>query len=572
MMFWIAAGAMVVVTTTALILPMLRTQRSVGNTNDYDVEVYKDQITELDREHAQGYLDDNEAAAARTEIALRLLTADNRRKLVDGDNAVGWPHNRHTLRITALTLMITVPSIVFTIYSTLGNPGLPGAPFAARDSLQSDKQTTEGNEDLNILAERLADRLKTSPEDTEGWLLLARTYMTLKRFTKAVRVFEIMLGLDPRNADLNGAYGEALTFAAGGTVTQAAQRAFDESLRIDPKDVRARYYSGLGNYQRGNKSNALDQWATLIADSPADASWLPNIRSRAEEAARDLGLNAEAILPRPLPAKSKKPISNRELTAEDLATASNMSTEERTQMISGMINRLAARLEDNPLDFEGWLRLIRALTLNNNQKDKAQEALDKALHIFAKAPFPHRQLLALGGELGLKVTTHNTSTRGPTAAEVEAAKDLSAEERAAMIEGMVGSLAERLEDEPHDTTGWIKLARSYDVLKRPVDLRNTLARAANFNPDNVEILIFYARALRAENGGKQSDTSVSIMRKILSIEPINIEALWFVAQAELQAGDSAKAKILLARALSKLPVNSTEYRQVKGAIEALDSE
>ena len=155
-------------------------------------------------------------------------------------------------------------------------------------------------------------------------------------------------------------------------------------------------------------------------------------------------------------------------------------------MIGGMIEGLAARLEENPREFDGWLRLIRAYAVIK-QQDKAEAALANALAIFEKAPFPRQQLLALGQELGLTVPaasgdTVGAAARGPTAEQVDAAQQLSAEERTDMIESMVASLATRLEEEPNDIKGWIRLARSYDVLKRPIDTRDALARAAALNP------------------------------------------------------------------------------------------
>jgi cytochrome c-type biogenesis protein CcmH len=66
---------------------------------------------------------------------------------------------------------------------------------------------------------------------------------------------------------------------------------------------------------------------------------------------------------------------------------------------------------------------------------------------------------------------------GPTAADVEAAGTMAPEDRAAMIEGMVAQLAERLESEPGDAEGWARLVRSYMVLGRPDDARAALDEA-----------------------------------------------------------------------------------------------
>ncbi len=574
MVFWIVAGLMAVAASAALIVPLLRARDQAAVASDYDVEVYKDQIAELDRELAAGRLSEDQAAAARTEIARRLLAADNSRKADRGpaEDARG-PRNRLGAQLTALVIAIAVPGAALTIYAQLGTPGLPGTPFAAHTHAPSDAQDAADSMDLETLAVRLADRLEKTPDDLEGWLLLARTYLSLERYAKAAKGYEQALRLDPGDADLTGAYGESLTLAADGIVTPTAQTAFEGLLRRNPKDIRARYYIGLASYQKGDRSEVLDLWTALIADSPANASWLPIVRSRAEDAARALGLDAASVLPNPLPATAgttaAKTTTARGPTSADVAAAAAMSPEDRAEMIESMIEGLAARLEENPREFDGWLRLIRAYSVIK-QQDKARAALDQALAIFAKAPFPRRQLIALGRELGLAATSSTTTTRGPTAEQVDAAQQLSAEERTTMIEGMVASLAARLADEPNDTEGWIRLARSYEVLNRPADMRDALARAAGLNPSDVDILVFYARALRAARGGQSSSESIAVMRKVLTLAPNSVEALWFVAQAEAAKGNSAVAKSMFERALAELPASSADRAQVERAIEALE--
>ncbi|MEP2746510.1 c-type cytochrome biogenesis protein CcmI [Bauldia litoralis] len=66
---------------------------------------------------------------------------------------------------------------------------------------------------------------------------------------------------------------------------------------------------------------------------------------------------------------------------------------------------------------------------------------------------------------------------GPTADDIEAASEMAADDRAAMIEGMVAQLASRLESEPDDAEGWARLVRSYMVLGRPDDARAALNQA-----------------------------------------------------------------------------------------------
>ena len=81
-----------------------------------------------------------------------------------------------------------------------------------------------------------------------------------------------------------------------------------------------------------------------------------------------------------------------------------------------------------------------------------------------------------------RVDPRRSPQPGPTEEQVAAAQSMAAGRRAAMIEGMVERLAERLKGEPDDVEGWLRLIRSYAVLgrprTRPKPARAALARAS----------------------------------------------------------------------------------------------
>jgi cytochrome c-type biogenesis protein CcmH len=59
-----------------------------------------------------------------------------------------------------------------------------------------------------------------------------------------------------------------------------------------------------------------------------------------------------------------------------------MSPADRQAMITGMVDRLAARLAANPLDEAGWLQLIRSRSVLGDVA-ATQKARDDALKAFA---------------------------------------------------------------------------------------------------------------------------------------------------------------------------------------------
>jgi cytochrome c-type biogenesis protein CcmH len=85
-------------------------------------------------------------------------------------------------------------------------------------------------------------------------------------------------------------------------------------------------------------------------------------------------------------------------------------------------------------------------------------------------------------------TASGKAPSGPTAADIEAAAKLGAEERAAMIKGMVDGLAQRLKRDGKDLPGWKRLIQSYQALDRPADARAALSEARRQLAGNADAL------------------------------------------------------------------------------------
>jgi cytochrome c-type biogenesis protein CcmH len=245
-----------------------------------DLAVYRDQLAELERDVARGLMPETEAASARLEIQRRLLAAADR-------DAKPAAKARSTPWATMLILAFA-PVAALAIYLTLGQPLLPGAPFAGR--------TVPAGADPQMVAlvDRLAQRMKTAPEDIQGWLLLGRSEGDLGRYPEsaaaygeAIRRMQAVGNAPP--SDLQSRYGEALTAASGGQVTPAAETAFAAALATNAGEPRARFYLALAQAQAGHVDEALRQWVALEAQSPANAPWMAMLTAQIETAAKQLG-------------------------------------------------------------------------------------------------------------------------------------------------------------------------------------------------------------------------------------------------------------------------------------------
>ena len=145
--------------------------------------------------------------------------------------------------------------------------------------------------DVDSMIEKLAKRLQTDTNDGEGFRMLGWSYVNTNRPALAVSAYKRATELLPARADVHAGYGEALVAEAKDTVTPQAKAQFDEALRLDVKEPRARFFLSLHKAQNGKEREALDEWIALSNGAAADTPWQADLRQRAEKLATKLGVD-----------------------------------------------------------------------------------------------------------------------------------------------------------------------------------------------------------------------------------------------------------------------------------------
>src|SRR5882757_4303330 len=128
MLFWVIAAILTLGASLAVLLPLAGGAKGASARGDHDLEVYRDQLSELDRDMARGLIRPAEAEEARAEIARRILRLDNTGP-ADKD-AVRQPSI--ATRLVATAAVLVVPLVSWGLYSQLGSPDLPSQPLAER--------------------------------------------------------------------------------------------------------------------------------------------------------------------------------------------------------------------------------------------------------------------------------------------------------------------------------------------------------------------------------------------------------------------------------------------------------
>lgn len=283
-MIWLAFAMLVLAAIIVVLPPLLKSARATAAEAN-DLAVYRDQLKEIDGDVARGTISTGEAEAARTEIKRRILAL--------AASPAGDVRTSGPLRVLAIGVAAGVTLVSLGLYVSLGRPGLPGKPYdgAAERQAMQDGMLRE----VETMVAKLAARLKTQPGDAKGWRMLGWSYLQLGRPQDGVDALKHAVALDPENAALRSQLGEGLVQLAGGDVSADAMAVFDDALKRDAKEPRARFYKGLAMIQAGKEREAFALWVAILQDGPADAEWMPGLREQAQLLAAKLKLDPSAV-------------------------------------------------------------------------------------------------------------------------------------------------------------------------------------------------------------------------------------------------------------------------------------
>ena len=489
MALWLVLALMTGAAIFAVIWPLVRNGKDIPSGSD--VAVYRDQLEELDRDLSEGSIGKIEGEAARVEISRRLLAAAD-----SGDAAPATSTTMWHRRAIAVAAILFLPLGAGGLYLHLGSPELASGRLLAQGDTQSEERASIEN-----MVAKVELYLESNPKDGRGWEVLAPVYMQLGRYTDSVSAWRNTLLLLGESADREANLGESLVAEANGVVTVDAKTVFVRAIQLDRTMVSARYYLGLAAEQDGRRAEATEIWRELIAEAPADAHWLDEVR------------NALARV-------ENKPAGPLEASSETQAAS---RPDQQDAMIRGMVDGLAARLKQDGSDVEGWVKLVRSYKVLG-EEDKARAAISDAQQALANDP-DKRNLLNSGLKqlesslVGFSRPVQPSNTLGPPS-----------QHESDTIQSMVARLAERMKKSGSDPEGWIMLTRSYLTLGEKQKAVATIRDARTALADNGSSLQLFNEALQRlkidESGGagpapvfnaaefrapEQSDTQTSEM-------------------------------------------------------------
>ena len=259
---WLAAVALLVLALLFVVPPLLRASaaRPLGQA-ELARRLHADQLAQLERDLQSQALSAHDRAQAIDEL---------QRQLLDDDASRPAPRPGLAIRPwmgagVAGILSVVLPAAALLLYLEVGDPKAVATQALAAQ--RSGTHEGDGNE-VEGMVSRLAMRLRTQPDDVEGWIVLARSYEFLRRYDDAVVAYQKAMALAPDQPQLLADYADALASTRDGDLTGPAQAAIETALTLDADHPKALALAGMAAFKRGDLSLARQHWERVRALLP----------------------------------------------------------------------------------------------------------------------------------------------------------------------------------------------------------------------------------------------------------------------------------------------------------------
>jgi cytochrome c-type biogenesis protein CcmH len=294
--FWLVCAIFVAIALAFVLPPLLQTSLQAStatpdgaSTKEANVDIYRDQLSELEADVTNGIVSREQYQQDRDEIERRMLEDVAGGEVISKD--VKKKATVASGRATVYAIALGIPLIAVALYLQLGNrAALSGvsaavrppsqAPFAG--GAQPSGPMTEQAIAANVA--KLAKRLEQNPGDVQGWIMLGRSYSNLEKYSEASNALGKAVALKPDDADLLSDYAFAMGMANGQRLAGQPVELINKALKLDPENPKALELAGSAAFEAKDYSRAISYWQKLLQKTPANSEVAQALTQRINEA------------------------------------------------------------------------------------------------------------------------------------------------------------------------------------------------------------------------------------------------------------------------------------------------
>lgn len=248
--FWTMIALMLATTVAAVLWPLLGPYKPQQiDRDELNKNIIREQFKQLELDYKNARLTKEEYQAAREELERAVIndtSADANKKIY---------HDNKT-KISAILLSLALPTAALFIYNLFGAPAL----------IESPPRLPPTQAEVENMVDGLAARLQEEPENTQGWIVLGKSYMVMGRYTDAQAVYAKLLSDQPNDVNLLINYADASAMRNNGKFAGTPYATIKQVLQLEPDNIQARWMAGMAENEIGNNQVALSIWRPLLGE------------------------------------------------------------------------------------------------------------------------------------------------------------------------------------------------------------------------------------------------------------------------------------------------------------------
>ena len=386
---------LVIIAIALLIKPLFKTysdselaesQKKVNQRKELNIELYEQKKIQIEQDFANGLLDEEGRIQAQNEIEHSLIQDAEGSAVTELTQL-----SKSSAKKLTIAFLIIIPVFSAITYLSIMPENFEQVVFQEPSSRSSAQPHASGSQkqvpDIASMVTSLEKKLQDNPDNAQGWNMLGRSYVVMKRYPDAAAAYEKALALVKQNKaepmpELEINYAEVLMQTGKKEAYQKARTLLDEMLAANPDNGDALWFMGFLDYEAGNKALAVEHWTHLLSLLPANGeqaqvvmNYLKQIDPQAAGMAKVQTTETARTAKEPQAQADTKsaapaggPAPGQQLTG---------SAEEQA-FIASMVSRVEQRVKENPQDLKGWKSLGKSYGVLNRHIDSA-EAYAKAV-------------------------------------------------------------------------------------------------------------------------------------------------------------------------------------------------
>lgn len=256
--FTLLAALLVALALVFTLPPLLRagSARPEVDRSRLNAAIFQERLAEL----AETIRDPDQLALARTELERELLREAGNDETPERD-----------ARWVGIVVALALPLLAGGMYWVTGNP----------DALRTQAPPQAGTmPNLDQAIGGLRAKLEQNPDNVEGWRMLARSYLSMDRYSEAASAYGQVLQRTPNpEPRLLADAAEAMGLANQGQLSGPPAKLIAQALEQQPDLPKGLWLAGMAAMQQGDYPRVKIAWEKLLTVMPAESEEAAMIRN-----------------------------------------------------------------------------------------------------------------------------------------------------------------------------------------------------------------------------------------------------------------------------------------------------